>query len=72
MDTVFLLDYEEADLCSNFMEHSNESKLSVTNVDAFSKRIQLFREKTLPVLKHFDILGKLYIVSHLLIMCFFI
>ncbi|KAL8598216.1 hypothetical protein ACOMHN_043287 [Nucella lapillus] len=65
VDVVFLVDCEEDTLTRQLQErggqkHSKKSESSASNA---AKRIQDFREKTLPVLKYYDDMEKLFILD---------
>lgn len=45
------------------LSRSQETERLDETPNAFARRMLTFKEKTLPVLKHYDDRGKLYIVS---------
>lgn len=62
VDAVFLLDCEEETLSKQLLERAKDEKRIDNNVNTIAKRIQAYKEKTLPVLKHYDDMDKLFIV----------
>lgn len=64
MDAVFLLDCEEETLSKQLLKRASSDRCIDNNVNTVAKRIQSFKEKTLPALKHYDDKGKLFIVSY--------
>lgn len=66
VDAVFLLDCEEETLSKQLLERAKDEKRIDNNVNTIAKRIQAYKEKTLPVLKHYDDMEKLFIVSFVL------
>jgi hypothetical protein len=63
VDAVFLLDCEEETLSEQLLKRAKDDKRIHDNVNTVAKRINAFKEKTLPVLKHYDDQEKLFIVS---------
>lgn len=63
VDAVFLLDCEEETLSKHLLERSKKSGRLDNNVNTIAKRIQAYKDKTLPVLKHYDDLEKLFILE---------
>ena len=59
---MFLLDCEEETLSKQLLERAKDEKRIDNNVNTVAKRIQAYKEKTLPVLKHYDDMDKLFIV----------
>ena len=62
VDAVFLLDCEEETLSKQLLERAKDEKRIDNNVNTIARRIQAYKEKTLPVLKHYDDMEKLFIV----------
>ena len=62
---MFLLDCEEEKLTNNVLARG--SGREDDSPSALAKKMSIFKEKTLPVLKNYDDAGKLYIVSLLLL-----
>ncbi|XP_025111640.1 uncharacterized protein LOC112574655 [Pomacea canaliculata] len=63
VDAVFLLDCEEETLSKQLLKRASSNRCIDNNVNTVAKRIQSFKEKTLPALKHYDDKGKLFIVE---------
>ena len=68
MDAVFLLDCEEQTLSKQLLKRAEGSGRVDNNVNTIAKRILAFKEKTLPVLKHYDDKEKLFIVRNMLLL----
>ncbi|GFN77641.1 adenylate kinase isoenzyme 5, partial [Plakobranchus ocellatus] len=63
VDAVFLLDCEEDKLTTAVLERGKLTGRLDDAPSALARRMANFKDKTLPVLKHFDDAGKLYIVD---------
>ena len=58
MDLAFVLDCEEMYLQERLLRRGREDD----NANAIAARIQFYKQRTLPAIKHFDDQGKLYVV----------
>ncbi|CAL1536703.1 unnamed protein product [Lymnaea stagnalis] len=63
IDAVILLDCEEDKLSRNIHAQGHKNDGLKLSSSALAKRLEIFKEKTLPVLKSYDDAGKLYIVD---------
>ncbi|KAK7474074.1 hypothetical protein BaRGS_00034680, partial [Batillaria attramentaria] len=63
VDAVFLLDCEEETLSQQLLERGKDTGRVDNNVNTIAKRIQAYKDKTLPVLKHYDDMEKLFILE---------
>ncbi|XP_070176220.1 uncharacterized protein [Littorina saxatilis] len=63
VDAVFLLDCEEESLSKQLLDRAKQTKRIDNNVNTVAKRIQAYKENTLPVLKHYDDMEKLFILE---------
>ena len=55
---AFVLDCEEMYLQERLLRRGREDD----NINAIAARIQFYKQRTLPAIKHFDDQGKLYVV----------
>ena len=63
MDLVFVLDCEESYLQQRLLQRGQQTERLDDNMKAIANRIIFFKEKTLPVIKHFDDVDKVVIVG---------
>jgi len=63
VDLAFILDCEEQYLIARLANRQKVTGRIDDNESAVQARVNFFREKTLPVIKHFDDMGKLAVVS---------
>ncbi|KAL8558593.1 hypothetical protein ACOMHN_046311 [Nucella lapillus] len=63
LDGVFLVDCEQELLSQKLLARAKETGRMDNNVNTIAKRIQFFRDKTLPVLKHFEDMEKLFVLE---------
>ena len=58
MDLAFVVDCEEMYLQERLLRRGRDDD----NVNAIAARIQFYKQRTLPAIKHFDDQGKLHVV----------
>ncbi len=63
MDAAIVLDCEEMALQEELMKRGLVTGRDDNDMSAIARRIQFFKQNTLPAIKHFDDQGKLFIVS---------
>ncbi len=63
MDLAFVLDCEELYAQQYLTRRGRVAGRADDNMNAIARRIQFFKLRTLPAIKHFDDQGKLYIVG---------
>ncbi|XP_076455411.1 adenylate kinase isoenzyme 5-like [Babylonia areolata] len=63
LDAVFLVDCEEEAMSQQLLARAKASGRLDNNVNTIARRLQAFRDKTLPVLKHYDDKGKLVVLE---------